>query len=132
MGKRIAAKKERNEKIKELKRRGYTDKELAKLYDLSPARISTLCGGMSNDARGRFQSRVYDECIYPNLKNYLIKNKVSLTALANMMYDNSYNMITLKNLLRGNGIWKKPTIDRLLKATGLTYEVAFAEEEKGE
>lgn len=127
-------KKDRNEAVRQMKRDGYTIREIAQAFGISYQRVSHLCAGMTYDSKSHFKNSAVEKCIYPNIRNYLTENRITIAELTRRMYGNCNptNQNNVRKYLKGKGDLTKPTIDRLLKATGLTYEVAFAEVEKGE
>lgn len=64
------------------------------------------------------------EVKYIGLREWMLENRVSITALGKMC-----GVTNLHNgTLVGKHALTKPTIDKILKVTGLTYEECFKEE----
>lgn len=74
-----------------------------------------------------------DQCIYPNLRNWMNDHKISRPELLDRMYlaRASGNINKLRCILRGETMPKKDWIDGLLEATGMSYERLFAEKAWG-
>lgn len=99
---------------------GYTLQEIADKLNVSETTISFYVPkGQHNQARNRI-----DYYKYPNINNWLVENKLPLYKLAKML---DVNVSTVLSYFTGATEFKKPTIDKLLEVTGLTYEEAFAE-----
>ena len=64
-------------------------------------------------------------CIYPHINEWITDNDSCAQDLANRA-GVSYN--GLSEFLKGNVGARKPTIDKILEVTGMTYEYAFATE----
>lgn len=74
-----------------------------------------------------YQQKLLNRVIFPKIRNYLYKNRISITqfsALCNVSYMTIYRGIT------GQTDILKRTIDQILRVTGMTYEEAFKEDEK--
>lgn len=114
---------DRKEQIRQLRNQGLKYREIAEKVGVSTQYIAHVCGE-SNPARFKPAGK---ECVYPNLRKWINENKVSRSELLRRM-GIEVNTISLKRLgyyIRGEANPRKPYIDNLLKATGLTYEVLF-------
>lgn len=81
-----------------------------------PAEIKTSCRRSKN-------------IIYPGIAKWLIMNKMSVKKLSEKIGANNKHPHILL-ILQGKMCPKKTTIDKILAATGLTYEEAFRTEGK--
>lgn len=116
---------ERKEQMRQLRKQGLKHKEIAERFGVSTQYVSVVCGGSSP---GRFAA-VGEECIYPNLRKWMNENEVSRSEfLRRMGIDvHTSNLQRLGHYIRGEAQPRKPYIDKMLKVTGLTYEVLFYE-----
>lgn len=75
-----------------------------------------------------FMERRYghDDYIYPNIANWLRTNRMNLSCFARKLGTDSN---TVSRWFRGINNPKKDFIDAILTLTGMTYEVAFSENE---
>ena len=85
----------------------------SRLYVLFPVNTSTK----------RVSQKTLDKIIYPNLKDWIRLNRISISAFAEKA-EISYTW--MRNILYGEHSPRKVEIDLILKATGMTYEEAFA------
>lgn len=79
------------------------------------------------DGNVPYQQKLLNRVIFPAIRNYLHKNRISITqfsVLCNVSYRTMYQRIT------GQTDILKRTIDQILRVTGMTYEEAFKEDEK--
>lgn len=103
---------------------GVTIGEIAKKYGVSYQYIQQLFPGTGKDNGEKYKSY-----IYPNIVKFLHENSVSLKELAERC---NLSYVGLQAFLNGKRGGSKKTIDKILKATGMTYEEAFAEEAQDE
>ena len=64
----------------------------------------------------------YETCVYPNLAQWLYENRYSYNAFAKLCAT-SYAIVF--RALTGECDFRKALIDKILDATGMTYEEAF-------
>ena len=105
-------------KIKEIQEKyaaGMTQRAIADEYGVSQALIQKRCGG---PYRGYRKS----EIVYKGIENYLNEHELSTRSFADFV---DMNYAALYYILTGKHEPSKKSIDRILKATGLTYEEAF-------
>lgn len=111
--------------MKDLRTQGLTYEEIGKEMGLSRQRVYQLIGGYTN------HSVVIrpEQCIYPAIRFWLIENNISISGLTRIIcgYAHPEKRYVLSSALKGANCTKN-TIDNILKATGLTYEVAFRKE----
>ena len=119
---------ERNQKMEECRLNGMTYAKIAAEFGLSKQRVYQIIGGH----RGKIVSIKESQCVFPELRKYLIENNISINALTRKIYGSVEpgNRQTISILLKGDNS-HKCIIDKVLKATGLTYEQAFYREEEG-
>ena len=111
-----------------LRDQGLKHREIAERFGVSPQYVSAVCASY-NPA----QYRVVDEnCVYPNLRKWMNDNKVSRNELLRRMGITVHpnNSGRLSSYMRGQCEPRKDFIDRMLKATGMTYEKLFYREDK--
>ncbi len=113
----------RLETMRDLYLAGKTYEEIGTEFGISKQRVYQLIGG-------EMKHKVVipeERCIYPNLRLWMNENNVSVNKLCRTMYDGRLEperTEVLRKALKGSNCTKN-TIDRILKATGLTYEEAF-------
>jgi transcriptional regulator with XRE-family HTH domain len=109
--------------------KGLTYREIAEKYGVSYQAVAQACG-KSQPNRFRFWTK--DMCIYPNVRKWLNENKITYRELQRRLgwETCSANYIYIGNWLRGENYPRKQIIDKLLSATGLTYEQFFDTKEK--
>lgn len=108
---------------------GMTYQQIADKYGVSKQYVGIVCGKANTKA---FQVIKEDGCIYPNLRNWMNKNKVSRGELIRMMgatYAHQTFTMKLSGYMRGESEPKKGYIDNLLRVTGMTYEELFYRED---
>lgn len=101
---------------------GLTYKEVGERLGVSKARAHVL---VNKPSQGYFNKMAIDKVRYIGLREWMIKNKVTMSELerrcrANRMYHN----------LVYNHKPNKKTIDAILSVTGLTYDECFKEDSK--
>lgn len=123
----MASKSDRKEEMRRLREQGLKQREIAEMFGVSIQYVSLVCG-KGNPARF---VPVSSNCVYPNLRKWMNENKVSKSELLRRMgMDvNTSNSLRLGAYMLGETYPRKPYIDKLLAATGLTYEVLFYEGE---
>ena len=107
---------------------GLTYREIAEKYGVSFQAVAIACGKMEVC---HFKGYTEKQVVYPNLRRWLNKNKVSRSEFARRIgrlpSGNTTN--TISAWFTGKCYPTKKTIDKILHATGLTYEELFAEED---
>lgn len=108
----------------------YEIEELAKQHNMKPATLSArLMRGMSLDealtrpVRHKLPPRKY-KAVYPNLLRWIDDHGMSVRDFSAYV-DIEYNAIV--RTLYGFTLPSKRTIDKILEATGMTYEECFKE-----
>lgn len=116
-----------SERIKQMvldREAGMTCKAIAEKYGVSHQRVQAVT---SRYHPSYFRHVTETGCIYPNLRRWMNDNKIGKTELLRRMglEVHPQNCTNLSNVMRGKSSPKKPYIDRLLRATGFTYENLF-------
>lgn len=108
----------------DMKNDGKTYQEIADAFGISKQRVHQLLG--TGDAR-YFRYVKKTTCIYKGIRKYMNDNKVSVAELVRRVYGYYHPKLfsTMVSKLRGSSDIQKRYIDKILEATGLTYEVAF-------
>ena len=121
---------ERNRQMEADRESGMTLRAIAKKYGISVQRVHQIIGGRLRE-RGPFIA--IEECPYPNLKNWMNRNRVSRYEITRRVYgvSGSHNCISMRGYIRGDFDPPKRIIDRLIAVTGMPYEVLFALEDNG-
>lgn len=115
---------ERKAYMIELHKSGMTYDEIGAIVGLSRQRVYQLIGGADKKL---FRHIGADRCVYVGIRNWLNENKISINELTRRVYGcfHTENRNRLSSILRGYEAVTKCQIDKLLKATGLSYECAF-------
>lgn len=102
---------------------GYKHREIAEKFGVSRQYVAQVCG-VCDPA---YYVPVDERCIYPNLRIWMNENKVSRKKLLLRMglTESPKNYDRLTSYLRGDAHPRKQYIDRMLAATGMTYEKLF-------
>ena len=117
------AMKARKEQMLEMRMQGMTYEEKAAEFGLTRQRVYQLIGKNYHLHRTIKE----DECVYEGLRNWMNEHGVNKASLCRMMFDGclgSYDTSRVASLMRGANVTKN-TLDRAMRATGLTYEQAF-------
>jgi transposase len=103
--------------------------EIAEMYGVSYQAVSQATAKLRN---GYFKHYTEKSCVYPNLRKWLNDNKVSRSEFARRMElpPTPTNTHRISYYFTGRSYPSKATIDKFLKATGLTYEELFWEGER--
>jgi len=108
-----------NEQVLDMCRRrlnGETLQSIADTYGITRERVRQLTPFVYNPP----------PCIYPNIAKWMRAKSVPASKLAR---EAGLRGQSFYEILKGTHAPSKATIDRILAATGLTYEEAFAREE---
>ena len=68
-------------------------------------------------------------CVYPGIGQWLYENRCTYAKLAELI---GAPQASVSRWMNGVHKPNKPTIDKILKVTGMTYEQAFGEEESSQ
>ena len=101
--------------------KGKTYKEIGEMFGVSHQAVADALG-KSDPAK--FRPWTKERCIYPNLRNWLNENKVSLREFARRseVVASGRTLSRFAAYFRGENYPPKQTIDKILNVTGLTYE----------
>jgi transcriptional regulator with XRE-family HTH domain len=115
-------------KILELREQGYTYQEIGEELGCTKQYIGQICGKYNPN---RFQFITESGCVYPNLRKWMNENKISRKELIRRsgIYETANSSYHLTGILEGKSQPPKPTIDKLIAATGMPYEVLFSQVE---
>ena len=119
---------ERKKEMRALREQGLKHREIAERFGVSHQYVAMVC----STCDPRHYIHIGDECVYPNLRNWMNENKIPRRELLRRIgleaHANNYRR--LNKYLRGEEQPRKPYIDKMLKATWMTYEELFYEETK--
>ena len=108
---------------------GETYAQIAKRYGVSSQAVAAAC---ARGQSGRFRAWTKEQCIYPNLRQWLNENQIGMTGLLCRLdilpTDSARGRY--ESYLKGRTYPQKKNIDRMLQVTGMTYEQLWMEDEK--
>ena len=107
------------DRLIELRKIGMTYAEIGDALGVSKNTVYLACRG-DNELR---MAPLYDRIIYAGLKRYMEENEMAVKELAEKTGISNQNVGLI---LAGKHDPSKQSIDAILRATGLTYEEAFA------
>ena len=118
----------KRKKMQLLRDQGLTHREIAEQVGVSRQYVSTVCGSYDPI----YFQYINEGCVYPNLREWMNTNKISRRELLRRMglTPRHNNSEKLSRYMRGENDPRKDYIDRMLKATGMTYEKLFYREDK--
>ena len=101
---------------------GATLRECAEKFGVSRECIRQITPPVETHPRRRSN---YDGCIYPNIKEWLYQNRYSYCSFSKLL---ACTPMSVYNALMGKVSPNKKFIDKILDATGMSYEEAFKTE----
>jgi transposase len=103
--------------------------EIAEMYGVSYQAVAQATAKVRENC---FKHYTEKSCVYPNLRKWLNDNKVSRNEFVRRMElpPTATNTTRICRYFTGENCPSKATIDKFLKATGLTYEELFWEEKE--
>lgn len=106
-----------------LREQHLTYREIAERLGCTTQYIAQVCGKHQPHMFHVISNKV----IYPNIRNWMNENKISMNELCRRVGKTPYGETAnrVASWLYGTNDPRKPDIDALLKATGMTYEQAF-------
>ena len=106
-----------------LRDQGLKHREIAEIIGCTRQYVAQVCSKRDPN----YFIPVGDECIYPNLRNWMNENKVTRKELLRRMgyTEQGENYERLRKIIRGKQYPNKRYIDKMLEATGMTYEILF-------
>lgn len=103
-----------------LRNKGMTYEEIGQIFGVSRQCVhETICRGTDN-----FHKASVMKVKYVGLRNWMLDNRMNIGSLEKLIGNQRLHMA-----IKNNGNPRKDTIDKILAATGLTYEECFKEEE---
>ena len=112
----------RIEAMRDLRTQGLTYEEIGREMGITRQRVYQLIGGYTK------HSVIIrpEQCVYPELRFWMLEKNISINGLARLAFGriHAQERARLVAALKGANC-SKGMIDKILKATGLTYEVAF-------
>lgn len=102
---------------------GATLQSIAVKFGVSKERIRQIVPPIDGKT-WKFED-MQNRCVYPGIGQWLYEHRCTYTKLANLA---GVPMATVSRWMNGVHKPNKDAIDKILKATGLTYEQAFGEE----
>ena len=107
---------------------GKSVKEIAEKYGVSYQAVSQATAKIK---KGYFTHYTEEQCVYPNLRNWLNDNKVTRSEFLRRigLTPSPNNSTRLSYYFTGKNYPAKATIDKFLEITGMTYEELFLEDE---
>lgn len=113
----------KKEQMRQMREQGFKHREIAERFGVSRQYAAHVCGYCDP----AYFVPIGDECIYPNLRNWMNTHKVSrkefLRRLGLTAHSNDYER--LLKYMTGKQHPRKPYIDKMLAVTGMTYETLF-------
>ena len=108
----------------ELHNMGIRHSEISRIVGVSRQRVSQICGKYNPSHFCVFTPPM---CVYPNWRNFMNENKITKSELIRRMglEVNPSSMQRVGSWMRGVNYPQKQSIDLLISATGLTYELLF-------
>ena len=107
--------------------KGMTYTAIAEKYGVTYQAVAQTCGKYDPS---HFKLYTVEEVVYPHLRRWLNDNKITRKEFARMIgrvaCANATNAIS--SWFRGRCYPTKPSIDKILAATGLTYDKLFERE----
>ena len=110
----------RAEMIQKMHDKGMSYDDIGQVFGISRQAVWQAAHPGPGD---NFHANAVMKVPYIGLRNWMLENRVTFTALSEMCGKNS-----IHGSLIGKGDPRKSTIDMILKVTGLTYEECFREE----
>ena len=107
-----------------MRENGASLQEIADSLGVSRQWIGVILHGTG---RVTYKPRNMNRIIYPTIRNFLEKNRMSITRFSVLC---NVSHITIYRGITGEKDMLKRTIDQILRVTGMTYEEAFKEDEK--
>ena len=118
---------ERNAKMYELRKEGYTHQKIADEFGLSCQRVNQI---LAERCEGKFRGWTEERCVYPGIRKWLNDNKISCSELGRILYGHNLDGCcreTLAGTLKGKFTPKFAMINKLIDVSGMTYEQLFRE-----
>ena len=120
---------QRTQLMKELRKQGLSYRAIGLRLGVSRQTVFNHIGGYERVCY--FTPWTEQDIAYKGLREYMNEHRMSKTDFTRLIYGqpfNPNNFQRLSKILAGGENFTKPTIDKILSATGLTYEEAFRKE----
>ena len=103
---------------------GKTYTEIAAEFGVSRQAVHQVCARYEPN---KFKTITPEKCVYPMWRSWMNENRVSRSEVLRRMgvEPSASNAARLRGYMCGDTYPSKPTIDKLLAVTGLTYEQLF-------
>lgn len=111
----------------EMRRRGYTNKMIADVFGVSHQRVNQV---LAERRESQFRGWTAERCVYVGLRNWMNKNKISGSELVRILNGHNLDGYTKESItaaLKGKRELKFSTINKLIDASGMTFEQLFRE-----
>lgn len=104
--------------------RGMTYAQIANKHGVSKQRVGQVCG---TKVQNQFRAISADGCVYKNLRNWMNQNQISRNELMRRMgfQTGGKQMDALRRCMKGISNPSKEFIDKMMEATGMSYEILF-------
>lgn len=118
----------------EERQQGKTYREIAEKYGVSHQAVSQALG--RGGSRNRFKPYAERDCVYDGLRDWLNENRITRVEFALTIMDGDslggawHSRITSR--LAGKTGFRQTEINKVLKASGKTYEELFLHHEAGD
>lgn len=105
---------------------GMIYKQIAEKHGVSAQYVAFVCSKYSSV---HFRHVSETGCIYPNWRRWVNENKISKNEMLRRMgiTVGSENSERLRKFMKGEQFPRKDYIDKLLKVTGMSYEMLFSD-----
>lgn len=113
---------------------GYLNEQIANMTGLTKQRVSSVVRAYESCANGikrldklsAFQTRNINKVTYPNIRKFLLDEKVALRDFCQAVSGEGYAYHSMQSILTGEeGKVTVESIKNILSVTGLTFEEAF-------
>lgn len=116
----------RKEQIAEARRSGLSYRKIGKELGISGTRVWQIANKTKSKKRRELTEK---DCSFPNIRRWANENGVRIGDIAIILYGRREGVYTMqaRKVLTGGGYLYKDKIDIPLRATGMSYEEAFAD-----
>lgn len=118
---------DRNKEIVAMYNSGARNKDIAEKYGLSCQRVySIIYQSEYQKNNGKWLEQL-ERIIYPNIKRYMIENRMPIYVLNEKVNPNTKSAVVLSRFLTVENVKVDiRTINHILEVTGMTFEEAFS------
>lgn len=108
---------------------GCTYQEIADKYGVSRQCVyQAIVNFTRRESSTRVRKSPFDRCIYPNLRQWMYENKITLVKLNRIIGKSLTNTERTSQKMRGESDFKISEIKAILKESGKTFEYMFSTE----